>query len=322
MRNGMEVLYGSVWKNDSEITVRVDPLVPGGLHFRTLLDLWPVLRMNPLQELLPGGTCFLRAIAVNPKNLFRPEQSVGPYIPGPTARVTEPLRFGQICFAAPEVLGQELVLRNVYGAANVLFQVLVFDDRNTNAANVPDLTIGSHDALGRVERSIFCQDSLDYVCHGFAVLWVDTIQVFLNIWWFAGRIESVHPKEFGRPIVEAVGIEGPASHVGKTLPFGKMKLASLQLLGVAAELFFRRFALVDIQARSIPLDDVAVCIAKWHFPVEHPAVISICSADASFVLEDFPSRQAGSPYAHNSINVFRVNESGPIPAGHFIQSDP
>src|SRR5271156_396204 len=146
MSNGMEILCGSVWKDDSEITVRVDPLVPGGLPFRSLLDLWPILRMNPLQELLPSGTCFLRAIAVNPKNLFRPEQSVGPHIPGPTAGVTEPLRFGQVGFTSPEVLGQELVLRNVYGASNVLFQVLVFDDRNTNAANVPDLAIGSHDA--------------------------------------------------------------------------------------------------------------------------------------------------------------------------------
>src|SRR4029077_837569 len=122
-------------------------------------------------------------------------------------------------------------------------------------------------------------------------------------------------------MVEAVGIEGPASHVGKTLPFGKIKLASLQLLGVAAELFFRRFALVNIQARSIPLDDVAVCIAKWHFSVEHPAVFSIRAADASFVFEDFSSREAGSPLGHNPLNVFGVNVSGPIPADHFIQSD-
>ena len=150
---------------------------------------------------------------------------------------------------------------------------------------------------------------------------MDTIQVFLNTWRFAGRIESVHPKEFGRPIVEAVGIEGPASHVGKTLPFGKMKLASLQLLGVAAELFFRRFALVNIQARSIPLDDVAVCIAKGHFAVEHPTVFSIRPTDASFVLEDFSSREAGSPLGQNPLNVLRVNESRPIPAGHLVQSD-
>ncbi len=109
--------------------------------------------------------------------------------------------------------------------------------------------------------------------------------------------------------------------MAKTLPFGKIKLASLQLLRVAAELFFRRLAFLNIQTRSIPLDDVAVCIAKWHFPVEHPAVISIRPPDASFVLEDFSRRKAGSPLGHNPFNVLRVNESRPIPADHFVQSD-
>src|ERR1700692_1276937 len=88
-----------------------------------------------------------------------------------------------------------------------------------------------------------------------------------------------------------------------------------------ADFLFRGFAFLDIETRSIPLDDVAVCIAKWHFPVEHPAVFSIRAADASFVLEDFSSREAGSPPGHNALNVFAVDVSGPIPAGHFIQSD-
>src|ERR1700733_14182912 len=111
-------------------------------------------------------------------------------------------------------------------------------------------------------------------------------------------------------------MEGPASHVGKTLPFGKVKLASLQLFGVASELFFGRLALVDIQARSIPLDDVAVCIAQWHFPVEHPAVFSVCSANARFVFENLSRREACSPLGHDPLNVLRMNESPPIPPHH------
>ncbi len=55
--------------------------------------------------------------------------------------------------------------------------------------------------------------------------------------------------------------------------------------------------------------------------MEHPAVFSIRAADASFVFEDFPSREAGSPLGHNPLNVLRVNDSRPIPAGHFVQSD-
>src|SRR6266481_621378 len=107
--------------------------------------------------------------------------------------MTEPLSFRQVRFAASEVLGQELVLRNVYCAADVLFQVLVFDKRNTDAAKVPDLTVGTNDALCSIEGRSFRQDSLDHVCHGLAILWVDTIQIFLNTRRFAGRIKSVHP---------------------------------------------------------------------------------------------------------------------------------
>src|SRR5258707_15396840 len=108
--------------------------------------------------------------------------------------MTEALSFGQVCFTSPEVLGQELVFRNVYGAANVLFQALVFDNRSTDAANVPDLTIGTHDALCGIEGRSVCQDSLDQVRHGLAILWVENIQVFLNSRRFASRIEPVYPK--------------------------------------------------------------------------------------------------------------------------------
>src|SRR3984893_8666755 len=108
--------------------------------------------------------------------------------------MTEPLSFGQVRFAPAEFLGQELVPRNVYGAADVLFRVLVFDNRSTDAANVPDLTVGTNDTLCSIEGRSFRQDSLDQVCHGLAIVWVDTIQVFLKTRRFAGRIESVHSK--------------------------------------------------------------------------------------------------------------------------------
>src|SRR5208282_4577554 len=62
-------------------------------------------------------------------------------------------------------------------------------------------------------------------------------------------------------------------------------------------------------------------IAKWHFPVEHPAVFSICSTHASFVLEAFSGRETGPPLGHNPLNVLRVNDICPIPASHFVQSD-
>ena len=54
--------------------------------------------------------------------------------------------------------------------------------------------------LGRTMRLVaskrrsFRRESLDEVRHGLAILWVDTIQVFLNSRRFAVRIEAVHPK--------------------------------------------------------------------------------------------------------------------------------
>ncbi len=119
-------------------------------------------------------------------------------------------------------------------------------------------------------------------------------------------------------MTETVSTEGPASHLRKTLPFGKIKLASLQLLGVPAKLFFCRFALLNIHTRSIPPDDVTVCVAKRHLPVEHPPVFSICSTHASFVLEVLSTHEAVPPLRNNPIDVLRVNESRPIPAHHFV----
>src|SRR5260370_35526943 len=94
--------------------------------------------------------------------------------------MTEPLSFRQVRFAASEVLGQELVLRNVYCAADVLFQVLVFDKRNTDAAKVPDLSVGTNDAFCSIEGRSFRQGSLHQLCHGLAILWAHAITAFLS----------------------------------------------------------------------------------------------------------------------------------------------
>ena len=124
----------------------------------------------------------------------------------------------------------------------------IFDNRSTNATDVPNVTVGTNDALCGIERHTLRPDSLNQICRGIAIQWVDTTQVFLNTRRFAGRIESVHPKQFGRPIGEAIRFKGPASHIGETLPFGKIKFTSLQLLGLATEMLFRRFAFVNIHA--------------------------------------------------------------------------
>src|SRR5258708_31746041 len=77
----------------------------------------------------------------------------------------------------------------------MLFQALVVDKRNSDAANVPDLTIGTHDAFCGIEGRSFRQGSLDQVRHGLPILWMNTIEVFLNARRFAGRIERARSEE-------------------------------------------------------------------------------------------------------------------------------
>src|ERR1700674_3190680 len=100
--------------------------------------------------------------------------------------------------------------------------------------------------------------------------------------------------------------------MAKTLPFAKIELVPPP--GLLSSL-----ALLDIHARSIPLDDVAELIPERHLAMEHPAVFPICPANASFVLEDLSGGEAGDPLIYNPVHVLAMNEIPPIPAAHLFQ---
>src|SRR5260370_25614189 len=106
----------------------------------------PVLRVNPLENAFHRGYGGA-VVSIDSEGFFRPEHLACGEPAAEAARVTEPLSSRQVRFAPEEFLGQELVFRNVYGAADVLFQALVFDNRSPDAANVPDLTIRTNDAI-------------------------------------------------------------------------------------------------------------------------------------------------------------------------------
>src|SRR5689334_6926185 len=130
--------------------------------------------MDPLQYQI-GRRFHPGCVPVDPSRFLGPKYPLSTYFHSDTTGVAEPLSFRQVGFAPSEFLGQELVLRDVYGAANVLFQALVFYNGSTDPTNVPDLTIGAHDALGGIEGRSVRQDSLDQVRHGLAILWVENI---------------------------------------------------------------------------------------------------------------------------------------------------
>jgi hypothetical protein len=102
--------------------------------------------------------------------------------------------------------------------------------------------------------------------------------------------------------------------VGKPLPFGEIKLASLQLFSASAELYFRSLAILNIDTRSIPLNNLAAPVAHCYFVVQHPAIFAVCAQDASFMQEGFAAGQRRAPLFHDSFDILGMDERCPLPA--------
>ncbi len=137
-----------------------------------LLHRVAVLRMNSREDKF-HRRIHIRIALKDSEGLVRPEYLPAGNLPSQAAGVAESLGFGQVGFAPSELLGQELVLSDVYGAADALFEALAVARRNTDATNIADLAIGSHDALGGVEGRSFRHESVHQICYGLLVLWVD-----------------------------------------------------------------------------------------------------------------------------------------------------
>src|SRR5258708_27590268 len=100
--------------------------------------------------------------------------------------------------------------------------------------------------------------------------------------------------------------------MGKPLPFDEIKLASLQLFGASAELYLRSLAILNIDTRSIPLNNLAAPVARSYFVVQHPAIFAVCAQDARFIQEGFAAGQRGAPLFHDSFDIVRMNERCPL----------
>ena len=102
--------------------------------------------------------------------------------------------------------------------------------------------------------------------------------------------------------------------MGKPLPLGEIKFASLQLLGASAEPFFRSLAILNIDTRSMPLNDLAALVADRNFVMQHPAKFAVRTQDASFMQERFATGQRRTPPFHDSFDILGMDERCPIPA--------
>src|ERR1700752_798353 len=102
---------------------------------------------------------------------------------------------------------------------------------------------------------------------------MDACQVCLKGRGVFFRIKTVYTKKFTRPVVESPrGIKNPAADTAKALGFGQIEFIPLQFLGSRPELFLGALSLLNIDARSKPLDDISVHVPWWHLVVQHPAI--------------------------------------------------
>src|SRR5580698_11345936 len=87
----------------------------------------------------------------------------------PTAGVSEPLRFGQVCLLPSQLLGQQLVLSHVNCGAEKPFEGVLIEHRYANGANVAYLAIRANEARRHVAAPTVGVHLTDGAGHGGAV---------------------------------------------------------------------------------------------------------------------------------------------------------
>src|ERR1700741_4959555 len=182
--------------------------------------------MDPLKELFESGQTILWIETQNTVAFFRPVPDVLVWTPCPTACMTEPLCFGQVRFAALQLLSQLLLFGHIHGGSKKPFENPVLEDWNTNASNIANRAVRSNDPLLYVATGTLLTYPLYGLCHEVAVLRVNGGQVLLDRRGSLLRVEAIDLKQFPRPILKKTRrTESPAPRMTETLPFCEIKLA-------------------------------------------------------------------------------------------------
>src|ERR1700678_3171828 len=164
---GADMLDRSAGQKQTILVLEVGPGFGRALNDfllrRTVLGMYALY--HQIQSRLLGAIVLEDTVGfVGPENL-----PIG-NLPAEAARLAQPLRLRQVHFAPAELLRQQFVFGNVNGATHVALELLVSKRGSTNAANVSDLTIGTHDALGDIQGRSLGQDSIDVFGHGRTIL--------------------------------------------------------------------------------------------------------------------------------------------------------
>src|SRR4029453_7587838 len=94
------------------------------------------------------------------------------------------------------------------------------------------------------------------------------------------------------------------------------------LLLFFVDLVFRPLAVIDVNAGSVPSDDLPLGVSQRLLLMQHPAIYTVRSSHARFDLQRPTAFEAGPPPRDERGHVVRVDHRGPFPALEILQSQP
>src|SRR5580704_2244396 len=115
--------------------------------------------------------------------------------------MAEPLCLGKICLSTLQLLGQLLLLSQIYPCSNEAYESLPVSPRNAHAAHATNLSIWPHNPFCEVESAMLDEHLLNCLFHEPSIFCVYEIQIFFYRWRLATRIKAVDLKQFGRPVI-------------------------------------------------------------------------------------------------------------------------
>src|SRR5260370_10714684 len=144
MRHGMDIFDRPIRHQQSMLRGKILPILRRALD--GLFHEGHVLRMNPPERKFHGR--LRRSVVLEDSKCFlRPEDLAGRNLPAEAPRTAEPLSFGQVRLAAPELLRQMLLLSHIHCGANETLEDPRIETRHTNPPYMSKLAVWSHDAL-------------------------------------------------------------------------------------------------------------------------------------------------------------------------------
>ena len=92
--------------------------------------------------------------------------------------------------------------------------------------------------------------------------------------------------------------------------------------GQSLELLLSPLPVLDINTRSMPLENSSISSAHREFMVQHPAIFAISPPHPCRSLEALSSSDRISPFLHKSFEIFRMNTGSPFPSQQPLQRLP